>query len=279
LLLTSRKSVWLRVVKNDPFAALRLFCFPYAGAGANAYRGWAGAPFRGVEIAAVQLPGRETRHAEPPFTSLAPLVAALVRELSPYLDDKPFAFFGHSMGALVSFELARELRRAGHRAPQALFLSGRRAPDSFGLARDVVLHRLGDAELIEELSDMNGTDAGVMAHEELRALLLPLFRADFAVCETYRYGAGAPLDVPIHALGGSLDPSVGRAHLEGWARQSNREFSVDMFDGDHFYVNAGRRELLGAVSAYLSNYVNAVRSCRAGDGSLSLAAVGKGITR
>jgi medium-chain acyl-[acyl-carrier-protein] hydrolase len=176
------------------------------------------------------------------------------------------------MGALVSFELTRALRRAGLPKPQALFLSGRRAPDTPGLARDVVLHRLGDAHLVDELNDMNGTDAGVMTHPELRALLLPLFRADFSVCETYRYAPGAELDVAIHALGGAEDPSASRAHIEGWGRQTSSTFSVDMFDGDHFYVNSSRRELLAAVSAYLSDHVNDLPSRAAGDGAISLAA-------
>ena len=255
MLLTSRKTPWLRVVKADPFATMRLFCFAYAGAGANAYRSWADAPFEHVETAAVQLPGRETRMREQPFTAAGPLVAALLRELRPYLDDKPFAFFGHSMGALLSFELTRELRRTGAPMPEALFLSGRRAPDSKSDPRDTVMHRMTDEELIAELRDLNGTEAEVMEHAELLRLLLPIFRADFSVCENWHYRADAPLDVPIHALGGLLDPSVSATHLEGWERQTTAALTVNLFPGDHFYVNGSREQLLDTVSTHLSQYV------------------------
>lgn len=256
LLPTSRKNPWLRLVRSDPFASLRLFCFSYAGAGANVYRSWAGMPFEHVEIAAVQLPGREARMREEPFTSAKPLVAALARELAPELGGKPFLFFGHSMGALVSFELTRELRRQAKPMPRALFLSGHRAPGAAAEPRDRVMHRMSDEDLVCELRGMNGTAEGVMDHAEMLALLLPIFRADFSVCETWRHQEEAPLDVPVHALGGVDDPGVSRAHLEAWSRQTVARCTVDMFEGDHFYVHQSRAQLLARLAAYFRQYAN-----------------------
>lgn len=253
-MLLTRKTPWLRVVKHNPAAPLRLFCFSYAGAGANAYRAWADAPFEGVEIVAVQLPGRETRMREEAFTAVRPLVETLVNELAPYLDRKPFLFFGHSMGALVSFELTHELRRQARPLPRALFLSGRRGPDASAEAADRVMHRMNDADLIAELREMNGTSAGVMEHPELLELLLPIFRADFSVCENWRYDHGAPLAMPIHAFGGIDDPGVSRAHLQAWARQTEAACTLELFEGDHFYVNHSRDQLLARVDTHLRGY-------------------------
>jgi len=253
-LLLTHKTPWLRVVKHNPFATLRLFCFSYAGAGANAYRTWADAPFEHVEIAAVQLPGRETRMREEAFTSAAPLVQTLASELAPYLKGKPFLFFGHSMGALLGFELTRELRRRGLPLPRALFLSGRRGPGAAAETDDRVMHRMNDDELIAELRELNGTDAGVMGQPELLDLLLPIFRADFSVCENWRYDDDAPLGVPIHVFGGVDDPGVSRAHLEAWSRQTEAACTLEMFAGDHFYVHQAREELLARVDTHLRGY-------------------------
>ena len=257
-MLLTHKTPWLRVVKHNPFATLRLFCFSYAGAGANAYRAWSDAPFEHVEIAAVQLPGRETRMREEAFTAVTPLVETLVAELAPYLKGKPFLFFGHSMGALVSFELTRELRRRGLPLPRALFLSGRRGPDASAEDRDRVMHQMNDDDLIAELRAMNGTAADVMEHPELLDLLLPMLRADFSVCENWRYDHDAPLGVPIHVFGGTDDPGVSRAHLEAWSRQTEAAYTLEMFDGDHFYVNHSREQLLARVDTHLRAYAVAI---------------------
>ncbi|HEY6138558.1 MAG TPA: alpha/beta fold hydrolase [Thermoanaerobaculia bacterium] len=245
---------WLRVLKSDPHARVRLFCFSYAGAGASAYRAWAAAPFERVELLAVQLPGRETRMREAPFTSVTPLVGTLARELAPFLHGKPFVFFGHSMGALLGYELTRELRRQEKPMPRALFVSGRRGPDTAPEPDDRLRHLMNDDDLIAEVRDMNGTDDGVMQHSELLELLLPIFRADFAVCENWRHEREQPLQIPIHALGGADDPGVSRAHLEAWARQTGGKYTLDMFEGGHFYVHDAREQLLARVGTYLRDY-------------------------
>ncbi|HEY1379547.1 MAG TPA: thioesterase domain-containing protein, partial [Gemmataceae bacterium] len=171
---------WLAYVRPRPLASVRLFCFPYAGGGASVFRGWADGLPSAVEVCPVQMPGRETRFREPAFTRLPLLIEALAESLYPHL-DRPFAFFGHSLGALVAFELARRLRRDGSPEPQHLFVSGSGAPQ----ARDhsgAVIHTRPADEFWQEVGRLNGTPAEVLTDGELRDLLLPTLRADFALC-------------------------------------------------------------------------------------------------
>jgi medium-chain acyl-[acyl-carrier-protein] hydrolase len=218
----------------DPSAPLRLFCFHHAGAGASAFRPWI-APLgaAGVAVCAVQLPGRENRFLEPAHTRLAPLLEALLPQLEPHL-RRPYALFGHSMGALVAFAAARALRAAGAPGPARLHVSGRIAPQlSDPRGR---LHDLPDEDLLAELRVLGGVPAAVLDNRELMALQLPLLRADLAVNETYRHVAEAPLDVPITAFGGIDDPKVDEHELRGWARQTRAGFRLCLLPGGHFFV-------------------------------------------
>jgi surfactin synthase thioesterase subunit len=236
---------WIVRPKPRPAARLRLFCFPYAGVGASAYRAWAGDFDATVEVCPVQLPGREDRLGVPAFTRIEPLVDAVAAAIRPYL-DRPYALFGHSLGALVAFELTRLLRRVGAPQPLHLFVSGRRAPQL--PIRDEVLHTKPDAELKEELRRFNGTPEAALQHEELMALVLPLLRADFAVHETYTYRPEPPLAMPISAFGGQGDPEVPEENLTAWKEQTTKGFKLRMFPGDHFYLQASRGPLLTAVA-------------------------------
>jgi medium-chain acyl-[acyl-carrier-protein] hydrolase len=154
--------------------------------------------------------------------------------LRPWLDDLPFAFFGHSMGAAVAYEAARRCAADG-RPPRHLFVSGRRAPQ---LPADwPVTYDLPDAEFVEYLRSLNGTPAEVFDHPELLELMLPLLRADFSVVETYRYLPGPALDCPVTAFGGAGDVEVGRAEVEAWAAQTTAAFAARVVPGDHFFLN------------------------------------------
>ncbi len=175
---------WLRSPKPNPQASLRLFCFPYVGGGALIFRTWPNSLPATAEVCPVELPGRGTRLKETPFTRLLPLVQALAQALLPHL-DKPFAFFGHSMGALISFELTRQLRRLYGLVPLHLFVSAHRAPQLPD--PDPPIHTLPEAEFMEELRCLNGTPKEVLEQPELMELMLPILRADFALCETYIY--------------------------------------------------------------------------------------------
>jgi medium-chain acyl-[acyl-carrier-protein] hydrolase len=239
---------WIAYRMPSPQARLRLFCFPYAGGGASIFRAWPEGLPADVEVCPVQLPGRGTRLMEPPFTRLPPLIQALAQALLPLL-DKPFAFFGHSLGALVSFELARQLRRQHAVQPVCLFISADRAPQIPN--RDPPIHSLPEGEFLVELRRLNGTPREVFEDEELMQIMLPLLRADFAVYETYGYSTEPPLNCPISAFGGLQDLRVSRGDLEAWRDQTSVAFSLRMFPGDHFFLNTTQPSLLAALSEEL----------------------------
>jgi medium-chain acyl-[acyl-carrier-protein] hydrolase len=224
---------WISFRKPDPKAQLRLFCFPYAGAGALIFRKWADGLPREVELCPIQLPGRGTRLTEPPFTMLSCLVEALARVLVPLL-DKPFAFFGHSLGALIGFELARQIRRQHGVHPVRLFASAGRAPQI--PHRTPPIHNLANEEFLAELRRLNGTPRELLDHEELMEVMLPILRADFALYETYLYSNEPPLNCPISAFGGVQDRRVSASDLEAWRSQTSASFSLRMFPGDHFFL-------------------------------------------
>jgi surfactin synthase thioesterase subunit len=243
-----------RVLARPPSrsAAVRLFCLPFAGGGASAYHGWVGALPPAVDVCPVQPPGRETRRDEPPIPALGRLVEALADELLPHL-DAPFALFGHSMGGLIGFELARHLRRRHGPSPVRLFVSAHRAPHLPGHERQ--LHRLPTAALVEELHRLKGTPEAVFRYPELLELVLPVLRADFALCETYRYFPDQPLDCPISAFGGTEDPRVGPALLAAWGFQTRAAFELRLFGGDHFYLRPHQAALLEAIGADLAPHL------------------------
>jgi medium-chain acyl-[acyl-carrier-protein] hydrolase len=239
---------WVTFPHSVPGADLRLFCFPYAGGTALVYRTWPFGLPASVEVCAIQLPGHGNRLREPLIDRLPPLLSALMEQLAPYL-DKPFAFFGHSMGALISFELARLLRREHQRGPEHLFVSGHRAPQK--KREEKRTFELPQAEFIEELRRLNGTPREVFEHPELIDLMTPVLRADFAISQTYEYVDESPLDCAITAFGGLRDVDVTREHLEAWGTQTTGDFTVRMFPGDHFFLNSARASLLQTLSLEL----------------------------
>lgn len=229
-------------------ATLRLFCFPYAGGSASMYRTWGNSLPSHVEVCAIQLPGRGARMAETPMTSLPDILRELSQAIRPYL-DLPFAFFGHSMGAMLSFELARVLRKESGVRPAHLFVSGCRALQLRDTDRQT--YNLPEAEFIEELRHLGGTPAEVLAHPELLGLILPLLRADFEVCQTYKYTTDAPLASPITAFGGTED-KTGRAEIEAWREQTTASFTLKMFPGDHFFLHGAEAKILELIAHTLS---------------------------
>jgi medium-chain acyl-[acyl-carrier-protein] hydrolase len=226
-----------------------MFCFPYAGGGASAYRGWTAALPSDVEVCPVQLPGRESRLREQPFTRPEVLIQAIADALAPYL-DLPFVFFGHSMGGMISFELSRELRRRGKTLPLHIFVSGRRAPQV--PAREEPIHDLPEDEFFEKLRELNGTPEEVLQHAELMKLLVPILRADFAVNETYSYTQEEPFDFGISAFGGLGDVEVTKEDLELWRTQTRGRFRLRMLPGDHFFLHSGKDLLTEAIARDLA---------------------------
>lgn len=246
-------SRWLVRTKLSTQDELRLFCFPYAGGSAAAYLRWAGRLPAQVVVCPVELPGRGKRFGEPCLRDLSVLVKQAAVGLLPYL-DRPFAFFGHSMGALISFELARTLTWDYRLPPTQLFLSAHRAPH---LPRTTaVRYTLPDQGLIRILRDLGGATPELLQQPELLQLVLPIVRADFELCDTYVYQPGAPLSCPITVLGGQDDPLVCRQQLVAWQRQTSATFLLQMFDGDHFYLNNAQSAVLTmlAQQVQVQNY-------------------------
>jgi len=220
--------------------ALRLFCFPHAGGGPAAFKSWAEGLPRSIVVATMRHPRSNT---------MAGLVAGLYDSLQPYLDE-PFAFFGHSMGAVVAFELARLLRRRNRPAPRMLVASGTRAPQF--RRGHVPPPEPGEAEFVESLKRLQGTPREVLDNPDLLQLILPALREDAAIYRNYIYAEEPPLDCPIRAYGGTEDPNVSRAHLEGWALQTTAAFAVRLFPGGHFYLQTHGRDFLAALARDLT---------------------------
>lgn len=232
-------SPWLVTPAPNPAAPLRLFCFPYAGGSTQIYRTWANSLPVTVEVCAVEIPGRGRRLREKAHENLLALVADACTALRPYM-NKPFAFFGHSMGALISFELARQLRREGQPPPAHIFVSGRRAPQ---LPDNAPTYNLPDPEFIAELRRLNGTPQEVLEHPDLLQLMLPMLRADFSVCQTYRYAPEPPLKCGFSVYGGVDDADISREQLEAWSQHTSSAFTVRMFPGDHFFLHTAPESL------------------------------------
>ncbi len=240
---------WLPYRRPQSTPALRLFCFPYAGGSASAFRGWAEKLPDGVELCSVQPPGRERRMAEPAFTHMEPLVEELARVLEPVL-DVPYAFFGHSMGAKVAYELARRLRRQSRALPRLMLLSGSRAPHM--PSDEDPIHPLPDDELVDELHRLGGTPKEVLDNDELMRLLLPLLRADFELNETYEHQPENPFDVPVAAYGGLDDEECPPETIEGWKQFTQGPFRRRMFEGGHFFLHEVPDELLREIQRDLA---------------------------
>ena len=237
---TAKTDPWIRCAKPNPAARLRLFCLPYAGGGASLFRDWGQALPDSVEVCAIQLPGREDRIAETPFRQVEDLLPVLLEKLRPYL-DRPIAFFGHSMGAFLSYELARALTEE-HRGPAHLIVSGQRAPH-LPLSRPSSYH-LSDAAFCDRLRSLNGTPASVLQEPELLTMILPLLRSDFEMSETYLRTSRSQLECPISVLGGEEDDEVDPAGLEAWREATVGPVSVRMFPGDHFFLQSQKDALL-----------------------------------
>lgn len=249
------QNLWFPTIEEHTGGRLRLFCFPYAGGGTSVFRGWAEKLPPGVAVCPARLPGRESRTAEPPFDRIEALVEAVAGALHPHL-DKSFAFAGHSMGAMIGFELARHLRRHDLPAPVALFVSGARAPQ---FRRD---HspppEPTEEEFLDELRHLEGAPRQLLENEELLRFILPAIRADSALCRVYAYQPELPLDCPIHAYAGADDPRLPREVIEAWREQTTSSFKLRTLPGGHFFPHTAEAEFLKALGEDLLNIMSAL---------------------
>ncbi|PLY40168.1 thioesterase [Janthinobacterium sp. ROICE36] len=242
-----KQTPWL-VGTRLPTRNLRLYCFSYAGGGAHAYTPWQRALGPNIELSAIQMPGRGARMGEPPVESMTQLVETLVDVIVSDA-DMPYAFFGHSLGGLIAFEVARCLARQRKTMPQRLIVSGCAAPQHRNQSRQ--LHRLSDDALIQALADYNGTPPEILANQELMALLLPMIRADFGLAERYAYLAGPSLDIPISVFAGTEDQHVSSAGK--WAEESSVTCRVHSFEGDHFFIHTRRDAVVACLKRELES--------------------------
>lgn len=251
------RDVWLYRPAPRQSAFARLFCFPYAGVGASVFRNWpSGLPIE-FDLCAVQLPGRTIRISEPAIASIPVLAENIADVITPHLDI-PFVFFGHSMGAVLAGEVARELDARGLQLPRHLIVSARRPPHVPD--PHPPLRNLTDAEFIDEvIRRYGGIAPEVLAEKDVLAILLPTLRADVAALETYRPPRRAPLQCPISAFGGADDALTPRADLEAWRSETALNFEVSVFPGGHFYLEAEQAAVLAKISTILSPILNAAR--------------------
>lgn len=241
-------SPWFAYANPRPTAQLRLFCLPFAGGSAVIFRNWANALPGFVEVCPIQLPGRGARLREQPFTSMQSLIDAIEPSISANL-DKPFAFFGHSMGATISFELIHKLRSERGLEPAHFFVSGRHAPQI--PEPDPITFNLPRVEFIQEIRRLEGTPQEILENPELLELLLPVLRADFELIQTYEYVDRPRLKCPITVLGGIADKDVSREHLEAWREQSSGPFRICLFSGNHFFLQTEEKLVLQTITEQL----------------------------
>jgi Predicted thioesterase involved in non-ribosomal peptide biosynthesis len=219
------------VRKSRPGAAVRLFCFPFAGGGASIFRRWHENLPGEIEVCAVQYPGRENRISEHPIDNLHVIVTTLFNLLLPRMDI-PYAFFGHSLGAKIAFEIAKKLSRERGYPPVCLFVSGSRAPH---IKAKLQLHRLEESEFINSLRRYAGTPEAVLRDRELMDVFLPMLRADFILDEKFDSDPGEKVDFPIYAFAGDSDEIAPLNEVEEWRRFTKGHFALKVFKGDHFF--------------------------------------------
>ncbi|MET7641797.1 alpha/beta fold hydrolase [Streptomyces sp. NPDC005438] len=240
---------WFAQGEPRDLPGVRLFCLPYAGGSAAAYREWNDLTPPLLHVHPLELPGRGARWGDPPVNGLPRLVDMVADGLSEHL-DRPYALFGHSMGGLLAFELCRTLRARGLPPPEHLFVSGAAAPE---LPRTrLPVHTAPHTDVLDELRFLGGTPPEILHDPELMELLLPTLRADFSVLETYRYRSLPPLDVPLTVFGGDADPVVPYDRLHRWQRHTCADARLLVLPGDHFFLHSATVEVLAAIADTLA---------------------------
>lgn len=241
---------WFFIPRNPLNVRLRLVCFSPAGLGAGVFRTWVKELPYWVELCAVELPGKGARRGEPAIGSI-PRLAELISRALIERADRPFAFFGHSMGAILACETAHVLRASGQTPPVHLFASGRRPPEFE--AQDEPIAALPDEAFVREINvRYGGIPPEVLANPDVLAILLPGLRADMAAIETFRPQPRPPFTFPIAAFGGASDPMTPLRHLEEWRSQTEGPFETRLFPGGHFYIDEQKRAVTGEIIRLLS---------------------------
>lgn len=252
-MLAIKSNPWIICPKPNPLSRLRLFCFPCAGGLPGVFIPWSDVLPAEIEVCAIQLPGRGRRINEESFTRLKPLIEALMPAFEGYL-DKPFVFLGHSMGAVLAFEIIRRLRQQGRSLPLHLFACCCPAPQKPIVKPSIC--KLPEAAFIAELCHRyNAIPDYIREDKEMMQLFLPSLRSDFILIENYCYEEDRPIDLPISVFGGLDDRAITKEDLDLWRTQTTNSFSLEMFPGDHFFINNARSNFLSILSQKLEKLV------------------------
>jgi medium-chain acyl-[acyl-carrier-protein] hydrolase len=244
----SAPASWLLPLSKGINPALRMFCFPYAGGGAQMFSGWPAQLPKDIEIFGVQPPGRGSRIGEPFIRKMSVMAEEVVQAILPLL-NRPFIFFGHSLGALLSFEVTHRLQAVRARMPVHLFISGVGAPHLPPIAAPI--YQLPDDEFMQKLREYNGTPPEVFDNVELLQFLLPILRADFEVADTYRCKSRVPIGSPITVLAGSDDRETPPDYVQAWRQHTSAVFRSEMFPGGHFFFQTCSDSFFRSLCSYV----------------------------
>lgn len=240
-------NLWLRRFHPAPQSKINLICFPHAGGSASFYYPVSDAMQPTLQVIALQYPGRQDRRQEPGLRTIADFADEAFKALAP-IADQPFAFFGHSMGATIAFEVALRMEQQLGRSPVTLFASGRRAPSRH---RDETVHQRSDDGIVKEMQLLAATDARLLGDPELLRMILPAIRSDYRAAETYRYEPGPKLRSPILALVGDADPKVTVDEAQSWSEHTTGTFELQTFSGGHFYLAGHQTSVINLISDHL----------------------------
>ncbi|MES2673572.1 MAG: alpha/beta fold hydrolase [Pseudomonadota bacterium] len=242
---------WFVKINSDVVAPVRVLCFPSSGGGANVYRPWEN-QLENVEIYSAQLPGRERRLREPPIESLSALIDCILKEVVA-LSDKPLILFGHSMGALIAYELAIAMTKRRYRLPVHLIVSAFRSPEK--ISKSKKLHPLSFDDFIEEIKNYGGTPPQILENRETMELFMPGIRADFKLHETYVFPGNAPLDIPITTFSGGTDHIVPGSNMIGWNNHTTMNYEHHIIQGGHFFVKENPRLIFSVMQDVINNVI------------------------
>jgi surfactin synthase thioesterase subunit len=247
---TTLDDLWIRRFHPGPDGSTTLICFPHAGGSASYYSAMSALLSPSFQVVAVQYPGRQDRLRERFLTTIDELADGVVAALEPAL-EQPIAFFGHSMGAMIAFEVATRMKARLDLAPAALFVSGRRAPSLYRVEDDI--HLRDEASLVRELKGLSGTDARIFDDPDVLKMVLPSMRNDYRAVETYRWRPGPILDCRVVALIGTEDPKATVEETRAWGDHTTGEFDLHVFEGGHFYLTEHRREVADVIIRTLAD--------------------------
>jgi pyochelin biosynthetic protein PchC len=244
---STESNLWLRRFHDAPESKITLVCFPHAGGSASFYYPVSDAMHPTLQVIALQYPGRQDRRQEPCLPSIGEFADQAFAALAP-IAGRPLAFFGHSMGATIAFEVAQRMERQLDVSPVTLFASGRRAPSR---RRDENVHQRNDDGIVAEMQMLSATDARLLGDPELLRMILPAIRSDYRAAETYRYEPGPKLRCPIISLVGDSDPKVSVEEAQAWKEHTSGDFELQVFTGGHFYLSGHQAAVINLISDHL----------------------------